>query len=828
MNKRIKKIINIVLILVILINLIPTHIKAENTDVGIKGQLRCPLNNGGKCSEEKDAYGTVVKVVVTEQTDDSKITIKKIVEKTPNIDTFNVHFEIEGEAPPEKKADVFLVLDASHTVGKWYRDQPGHNIVDAVVQLSKDYLNEKKVKFGFASFYGEDNAFVSKIAFTDKELTRNDFGDNCRERTTTINTTNYVDGYTCKVVNNSRLYYNGSPIGVGLEKAQFLVKKGANRYIVVIGDGIYDNNQLTKAFKAIKNIKDKGIIVHSIRFGGATANECKNGKCNVKGISEFGNATTETPENIMKKMASSDNTFHNVQATKDISEELYNVVKTIIGTSPPVGATINDNLGAQFSEDDGRRVVEYSFSNLTNVSQSSDSLSIKIDSSSPTGWHQTNAGFSITTGETTKTFTVNPEVYWVQDKSWEGCSDYASDRFSKIINPNQYIELSCSQNEWVDGSGTIKPGYYAGLTLGSIGITTPPNHTFYVKKGGGFAGNIELESKLVCQISINTTAFITDYANLNQLIANATDERQRAEWMAHRNNMDNFILSDFSNIDIMNLPGEMLNFREKFINQGAELTVNYKNGNRSSEQATFVLSGDITDESACIGSNEVKININGIDYLVYGNKTCELHLKKKLTLPTRCLMMKTGEAVDCTMGSNEQIQGSNVFYVPLDEKEGGYISVTLSNATYSGRDISLNGNNQNDEGAYKCEYKIINRDKPIFRQIELKDPFLKTYNKDRKVGRNWNNTDNGLSFNFNFEKIIKDDIWSNKYLCRYTMSKVDVEKINKNTSELGPDSYLGNSCYINSDNKYVCDFIRPQTDSNGGNIYFSNIEEGKK
>ena len=191
-------------------------------------------------------------------------------------------------------------------------------------------------------------------------------------------------------------------------------------------------------------------------------------------------------------------------------------------------------------------------------------------------------------------------------------------------------------------------------------------------------------------------------------------------------------------------------------------------------------------------------------------------------------MMKTGEAVDCMMESNEQIQGSNVFYVPLDEKEGGYISVTLPNATYSGRDINLDGNNKNDEGTYKCEYNIINGDKPIFRQIELKDPFLKTYNKDRKVGRNWNNTDNGLSFNFNFEKIIKDDIWSNKYLYRYTMSKVDVEKINKNTSELGPDSYLGNSCYINSDNKYVCDFIRPQTDSNGGNIYFSNIEEGKK
>ena len=782
------------------------------------GDIRCPSGHSGKCFVSEDGN----KAVVTEQLGDFKVV--KTVSKTNNLGEYEVSFQVEGSTTTtmKKAKDAYVVV-----------------IFDKSSSIKENILKEsKEAAIEFSKALGNIN--LSLILFAGSTSKSN------------FSTTPFTDSMFSKNVGQS------SHIEQAIKDAYDLLNKKSeksNKYVILFGDGQYwfSDNTCNAKNKDTAECKKNGIYyegelekLQKIKnlYTYAILYDAKNGSgtdCNENYISKFvKNCSYTSPEwssdgktLIKAGTIKGEDCFDARNADKNGKynySTFFNKIKDKIinkqeNTADTISLSLVDTAGSNFTIiNSDKKTVEYS---ITNTNAKLDSFSIKINTSTNDIWNETNSGFSLTYNNKTYTSKINPEVYWVKGKEWEGCSDYASDSFNKTINPNQYIELSCSQNEWVDGSGTIKPGYYAGLTLGSIGITTPPNHSFYVKKGGGFAGNIELESKLVCQISINTASFITDYARLNQLIANETDERQRAELLVHRNNMDNFIISDISNTNIKELPNEMLKFREKFINQGAELTVNYKNRNLSSEKTTFILSGDITDEEACIGSNEVKININGIDYLVYGNKTCELHLKKKLTLPTRCLMMKTGEAVDCMMESNEQIQGSNVFYVPLDEKEGGYVSVSLPNATYSGRDINLDGNNKNDEGSYKCEYNIINGDKPIFRQIELKDPFLKTYNKDRKVGKNWNNTDNGLSFNFNFENIIKDDIWSNNYLFRYTMSKVDVANINKNTRELGPDSYLGNTCYINSDNKYVCDFIRPQAGSDGNNLFFTKIEEGK-
>ena len=134
-----------------------------------------------------------------------------------------------------------------------------------------------------------------------------------------------------------------------------------------------------------------------------------------------------------------------------------------------------------------------------------------------------------------------------------------------------------------------------------------------------------------------------------------------------------------------------------------------------------------------------------------------------------------------------------------------------------GGDVKLEGEKQNSNNP-KCEFTIGNLDKTLFRQIELSDPFIQGYtNKSRSIGKNWQNT------NYNFVNIIKSNIWKNdnNFEYKYSMSKVDVENIKKDTASEGVKSYLGRNCYFNDNNKYICEFVRP--DSNGKNIYFSNI-----
>ena len=114
----------------------------------------------------------------------------------------------------------------------------------------------------------------------------------------------------------------------------------------------------------------------------------------------------------------------------------------------------------------------------------------------------------------------------------------------------------------------------------------------------------------------------------------------------------------------------------------------------------------------------------------------------------------------------------------------------------------------------------------IFRQIDVADPFLKNYDRNQGVGRNYSND------TFNFEKIIHDDIWSNKTIADYDylLSKTNIENIKKDTSEDLKHSYLGRNCYFTSTNKYQCHFTRNENEvsSDNGTLWYSkkSIKEG--
>ena len=109
-----------------------------------------------------------------------------------------------------------------------------------------------------------------------------------------------------------------------------------------------------------------------------------------------------------------------------------------------------------------------------------------------------------------------------------------------------------------------------------------------------------------------------------------------------------------------------------------------------------------------------------------------------------------------------------------------------------------------------CSYTSSNTD-ILYRQIDVVDPFLKTYNAERKVGKNY------LNSKYNFVNIIKSDIWSQSYAYQYLLSKANVDSIRKDTAEEGITSYLGRSCSFSASGTYLCDFTR-------NNDFFSNVK----
>ncbi len=380
---------------------------------------------------------------------------------------------------------------------------------------------------------------------------------------------------------------------------------------------------------------------------------------------------------------------------------------------------------------------------------------------------------------------------------------FSGDNYSTCsVNKYSYYTKKCSESDF----------------KASFKINNLVNETrFYLRNGGGFEVNGTVSTKLECEYTFDIEHFKKDYNDVVYNL-NVLDNGSR-EWYSN-----NLIKEKLENIFInySNQTSDITSWNSEYDFTKINATVKV-DGNEVSKLTVETndivnekidLNGDmVNEENFCITGNDNKIeklSINSREYVINTNVKCGENWNVVLSLPEMCLNMANGEMTSCT--ASNVLVGGKKYYVPRN-KTSGNITLEVSNLGYDGN-FKMN--------LTKCAYSSGTERKVIFRQIDITDPFLSEYSNNRRViGRNYYNN------KYNFVNIIKSDIWQELYQFKYSLSKVNIENIKKNTLSDSErvSSYLGSRCYFNSVNKWVCEFTRNNsTESSGNSNFFTKVD----
>ena len=399
-------------------------------------------------------------------------------------------------------------------------------------------------------------------------------------------------------------------------------------------------------------------------------------------------------------------------------------------------------------------------------------------------WHATNEGFKLIYKINGKdyelTSNLNPEVYWVLNENKIN-SCYGSAFSDSISSSNEAYYSKYCQEGYLDNY-EYKNGLITTIRVNKV---AEGSKKFTLPMGMGFPIEVNLETNIKCTYNVDYNKMQQEKKNLTNLINRTTDAKEKASLQKKLNNLE----KSFSNYQEL-VKNDLEDYVSRFTNQTARLKIYYKSN--GTDSIILENKGDIKYQLNC--GTPTKVND------VITNQTCYIYLAKDMQLPTACLEMQDGEQAKCS-SSNTQINGGNNFYVKMKE-QSGRIYVEVNEAGYDmGTNIETN----------ECSYDVNGKFNITFRQVELADPFLTSCDPKRKIGDNYKNN------RYNFSKIIKADIWEKTADYRFSLSKINVSQIKKD-SGTSTISYLGTDCRINADKKYVCSFF----DKN--NSFFSKVE----
>ena len=403
---------------------------------------------------------------------------------------------------------------------------------------------------------------------------------------------------------------------------------------------------------------------------------------------------------------------------------------------------------------------------------------------------------------------------------------------SKQQNPEDKVIESCSGHDSFEGGNDSSCSvtnftYYTRkceekLEDVSLNINGLEDGTkvFSLNNGGGFTASAKITTTYTCEYTFDIEHFKENYNNvLNNL---AYYEEESEDWYTNSRikteNLDPVLenyINQTKNIDTWNSNYDLANLNPvlKVNNDSMSLVSN------GSIKEQIDLNDDSTIDNYCIVVSSGTLTLDDGQSYTINNVKCGEKQSIEFSLPKNCLNTTTGSIDKDCKDINNQINGSNKYYVPLNLEEalnledGVPVQLEINNLGYDGNwSISLS----------ECNFKIyngpINRE-VVFRQIELADPFIKTYDLGRGVGRNY------LNNKYDFQDIIKADTWKQNFEYRYTLSKDDIRKIRKDTSEEGVSSYLGKNCYFRTlDKKYICDFVRNRSENGSELGLFTRVE----
>lgn len=754
-----------------------------------KGDLRCPVEelDGARCTETKDQNGTIISTRITKkqtQSNGSYAQVSKIVSKVPNeLGRYEVKFEISGKniATNVAKGDVYIIIgfDTSTTMNKEQFDVAKGAIKSFANKLCPD--NTKcEYNIMLVQFAKKPNI---RRSFEKKNL--DDFTDFYEIGKSAIGTTSEL-GEFYKLASEK---FNTLPAN-------------AQKYVVVFGDGMYyygvgcdilntsptsetnhTNCNTVREYKAkleSQNVKMYGIKYRERRW--ADTHKSSRRAC-------AGKTFDWCDELYMKKYVSETNYF-SALTTKEFESKFIEAAGKIEGSvenkTETVPSTLTDKLGHNFTIlNQGDATKTFKIEKISETVYRTEPFYIEINRESETKtWHATNEGFKLIYKINGKdyelTSNLNPEVYWVLNENKIN-SCYGSAFSDSISSSNEAYYSKYCQEGYLDNY-EYKNGLITTIRVNKV---AEGSKKFTLPMGMGFPIEVNLETNIKCTYNIDYNKMQQEKKNLTNLINRTTDAKEKASLQKKLNNLE----KSFSNYQEL-VKNDLEDYVSRFTNQTARLKIYYKSN--GTDSIILENKGDIKYQLNC--GTPTKVND------VITNQTCYIYLAKDMQLPTACLEMQDGEQAKCS-SSNTQINGGNNFYVKMKE-QSGRIYVEANEAGYDmGTNIETN----------ECSYDVNGKFNITFRQVELADPFLTSYDPKRKIGDNYKNN------RYNFSKIIKADIWEKTADYRFSLSKINVSQIKKD-SGTSTVSYLGTDCRINADKKYVCSFF----DKN--NSFFSKVE----
>lgn len=754
-----------------------------------KGDLRCPVEelDGARCTETKDQNGTVISTRITKkqtQSNGSYAQVSKIVSKVPNeLGRYEVKFEISGKniATNVAKGDVYIIIgfDTSTTMNKEQFDVAKGAIKSFANKLCPD--NTKcEYNIMLVQFAKKPNI---RRSFEKKNL--DDFTDFYEIGKSAIGTTSEL-GEFYKLASEK---FNTLPAN-------------AQKYVVVFGDGMYyygvgcdilntsptsetnhTNCNTVREYKAkleSQNVKMYGIKYRERRW--ADTHKSSRRAC-------AGKTFDWCDELYMKKYVSETNYF-SALTTEEFESKFIEAAGKIEGSvenkTETVPSTLTDKLGHNFTIlNQGDATKTFKIEKISETVYRTEPFYIEINRESETKtWHDTNDGFKLIYKINGKdyelTSNLNPEVYWVLNENKIN-SCYGSAFSDSISSSNETYYSKYCQEGYLDNY-EYKNGLITTIRVNKV---AEGSKKFTLPMGMGFPIEVNLETNIKCTYNIDYNKMQQEKKNLTNLINRITDAKEKASLQKKLNNLE----KSFSNYQEL-VKNDLEDYVSRFTNQTARLKIYYKSN--GTDSIILENKGDIKYQLNC--GTPTKVND------VITNQTCYIYLAKDMQLPTACLEMQDGEQAKCS-SSNTQINGGNNFYVKMKE-QSGRIYVEVNEAGYD-----METNIETNE----CSYDVNGKFNITFRQVELADPFLTSYDPKRKIGDNYKNN------RYNFSKIIKADIWEKTADYRFSLSKINVSQIKKD-SGTSTVSYLGTDCRINTDKKYVCSFF----DKN--NSFFSKVE----
>ena len=432
MKKFFNKFTSLFLVLVTLFNTVVSPLTVL-ADVNQKGDLRLVTESGTETGDS---------VTVTEGslTNPGDIQITKTVSKTDTLGRYKVQFTVKGKDvvnPSSTPKDVYVVvvLDKSGSMSgnKWTNAVTGAKTF-ATTLLSK-ISNAKIALVTFSGNDGDEKETCEIVWVEDDSFLGGHLEKQCDRDLN--NDATIVRGFENDNLNSIDFgsANGGTNLGEGLNKAIDLfnnqnipddafnnqdIPDDAFKYVVVLGDGeptFYTDSdgktagpgdEMTTetkkyAYDNASALKTSGVEIFSI------------------GYSVTANSAAETVlKNVANTEKDTDKIKHYVSSNPAaVANAFTNIAISISTDFAGKNATLNDGIGSQFTLVSGSNNIVVG--NITEKGFTSDPFYIDIDPDSPTGWHQTNANFTLsytkpdgTTG--TITSTKNPEVYWIQPK----------------------------------------------------------------------------------------------------------------------------------------------------------------------------------------------------------------------------------------------------------------------------------------------------------------------------------------------------------------------------------------------------------------------------